>query len=80
MVGTSHDVALRRVNAALPLNRPPTSPILFLFIGTFMLARAMAVPGLDRRIALSFLSIGGISARPAQLLAGWVSSPLRRDR
>ena len=45
-------------------------PIVFLFIGSFMLARAMAVHGLDRRIALSFLSIGWISATPARMLAG----------
>ena len=36
-------------------------PIVFLFIGSFMLARAMAVHGLDRRIALSFLSIPAVS-------------------
>lgn len=45
-------------------------PIVFLFIGSFMLARAMSVHGVDRRIALSFLSIRWISARPARLLAG----------
>jgi sodium-dependent dicarboxylate transporter 2/3/5 len=45
-------------------------PIVFLFIGSFMLARAMAVHGLDRRIALSFLSIDWISATPARMLAG----------
>jgi sodium-dependent dicarboxylate transporter 2/3/5 len=45
-------------------------PIVFLFIGSFMLARAMAFHGLDRRIALSFLSIGWISATPARMLAG----------
>ena len=45
-------------------------PIVFLFIGSFMLARAMAVHGLDRRIALSFLSIGVVSATPARMLAG----------
>ena len=45
-------------------------PIVFLFIGSFMLARAMAVHGLDRRIALSFLSIRWISATPARMLAG----------
>jgi sodium-dependent dicarboxylate transporter 2/3/5 len=45
-------------------------PIVFLFIGSFMLARAMAVHGLDRRIALSFLSLGWISATPARMLAG----------
>ncbi len=45
-------------------------PIVFLFIGSFMLARAMAVHGLDRRIALSFLSIAWVSASPARMLAG----------
>jgi sodium-dependent dicarboxylate transporter 2/3/5 len=45
-------------------------PIVFLFIGSFMLARAMAFHELDRRIALSFLSIGWISATPARMLAG----------
>jgi sodium-dependent dicarboxylate transporter 2/3/5 len=45
-------------------------PIVFLFIGSFMLARAMAVHELDRRIALSFLSIAWVSASPARMLAG----------
>ena len=45
-------------------------PIVFLFIGSFMLARAMSVHGLDRRIALSFLSIAWVSASPARMLAG----------
>jgi sodium-dependent dicarboxylate transporter 2/3/5 len=45
-------------------------PIVFLFIGSFMLARAMAVHGLDRRIALSFLSVSWVSATPARMLAG----------
>jgi solute carrier family 13 (sodium-dependent dicarboxylate transporter), member 2/3/5 len=45
-------------------------PIVFLFIGSFMLARAMSVHGLDRRMALSFLSIRWVSASPARLLAG----------
>jgi sodium-dependent dicarboxylate transporter 2/3/5 len=45
-------------------------PIVFLFIGSFMLARAMTLHRLDQRIALSFLSIGWISTRPARLLAG----------
>ncbi len=45
-------------------------PIVFLFIGSFMLARAMMLHRLDQRIALSFLSIRWISARPGRLLAG----------
>lgn len=45
-------------------------PIVFLFIGSFMLARAMTVHRLDRRIALSFLSVRWLNASPARLLAG----------
>jgi solute carrier family 13 (sodium-dependent dicarboxylate transporter), member 2/3/5 len=45
-------------------------PIVFLFIGSFMLARAMTIHRLDRRIALGFLSIGWIGARPGRILAG----------
>jgi len=45
-------------------------PIVFLFIGSFMLARAMMVHRLDRRIALTFLSIPWLSASPARLLIG----------
>lgn len=37
------------------------SPTIFLFIGSFILARAMSVHGLDRRFALRVLSIGGIA-------------------
>ncbi|HRK31250.1 MAG TPA: DASS family sodium-coupled anion symporter [Tepidisphaeraceae bacterium] len=59
-------------------------PIVFVFIGGFMLAQAMSVHGLDRRIALSFLSlprvggstigiIGGIGLVTA-LLSMWVSN------
>ena len=45
-------------------------PIVFLFIGSFMLARAMMIHGLDQRIALSFLAIRWISASPGRLLGG----------
>lgn len=45
-------------------------PIVFLFLGSFMLARAMMIHQLDRRIALSFLSIRWIAASPARVLAG----------
>jgi sodium-dependent dicarboxylate transporter 2/3/5 len=45
-------------------------PIVFVFIGSFMLARAMSVHHLDRRIALGFLSMRWIGSRPARVLAG----------
>jgi sodium-dependent dicarboxylate transporter 2/3/5 len=45
-------------------------PIVFLFIGSFILARAMMVHRLDRRIALTFLSISWLSASPTRILIG----------
>jgi sodium-dependent dicarboxylate transporter 2/3/5 len=45
-------------------------PIVFVFIGGFMIARAMMFHGLDRRIALSFLSIPWIGSSPGRILAG----------
>lgn len=45
-------------------------PIVFVFIGGFMLARAMMIHGLDRRIALGFLSIPWIGSSQVRILAG----------
>lgn len=45
-------------------------PIVFVFIGGFMIARAMTVHGLDRRIALGFLSIPSIGSSPARTMVG----------
>lgn len=45
-------------------------PIVFVFIGGFMIARAMTVHGLDRRIALEFLSIPSIGSSPARTMVG----------
>lgn len=45
-------------------------PIVFVFIGGFMIARAMTIHGLDRRIALGFLSIPSIGASPARTMVG----------
>lgn len=49
---------------------PFADPVVFLFIGSFMLARAMTVHGLDRRIALGILSWRWLAAHPARMLAG----------
>lgn len=45
-------------------------PIVFVFIGGFMIARAMSVHQLDRRIALYFLSIPIIGSTRMGMLAG----------
>lgn len=49
---------------------PFADPIVFLFIGSFILARAMMIHGLDRRIALGFLNIRWIGSHPARVLGG----------
>ena len=45
-------------------------PIVFVFIGGFMIARAMMFHGLDRRIALGFLSVPWIGSSPWRIMAG----------
>lgn len=46
-------------------------PIIFLFLGGFLLAEAMLYHGLNRRIAFSLLSRGWVSRTPARLIAGF---------
>lgn len=45
--------------------------ITFLFIGSFMLARAVFIHGLDRRFAYGILSLPWIGARPSRILFGF---------
>jgi solute carrier family 13 (sodium-dependent dicarboxylate transporter), member 2/3/5 len=47
---------------------PFADPIIFLFIGSFMLAEAMFVHGLDRRIAYGALSSRVVGRSPARIL------------
>jgi sodium-dependent dicarboxylate transporter 2/3/5 len=47
---------------------PFADPIIFLFIGSFMLAEAMFVHGLDRRIAFGALSSRLVGGSPARIL------------
>jgi solute carrier family 13 (sodium-dependent dicarboxylate transporter), member 2/3/5 len=44
-------------------------PVIFVFLGGFMLAEAMFVHGVDRRIAYSVLSIKGVGASAWRILA-----------
>jgi sodium-dependent dicarboxylate transporter 2/3/5 len=50
---------------------PFADPIMFLFVGSFMLARAIFFHGLDRRFALALLSLPGVGARPARVLGAF---------
>lgn len=50
---------------------PFANPVTFLFIGSFMLAKTMQTHGLDRRIALNFLSLPLVARSPATLVAAF---------
>jgi sodium-dependent dicarboxylate transporter 2/3/5 len=63
---------------------PFADPLMFLFIGAFILARAIFLHGLDRRVAYAVLSLPWVGARPTRILlafgavtafiSGWVSN------
>jgi sodium-dependent dicarboxylate transporter 2/3/5 len=44
-------------------------PVIFLFLGSFLLAEALAVHGLDRRMALRLLSLPGVARSPLRVRA-----------
>lgn len=48
---------------------PFADPIIFIFLGGFILARAMMLHGLDLRLALGVLSLPGVSRSPGRILA-----------
>jgi sodium-dependent dicarboxylate transporter 2/3/5 len=58
-------LGLRSIEATVP---PYAHPLIFLFLGGFLLARAMHVWGLDRRLALTVLRVVGSS--PRRMIAG----------
>src|SRR5829696_2313657 len=57
-----------RVAPARAAFGPFADPIIFLFIGSFMLAEAMFVHGLDRRIAFTALSSRLVGSSPVRVL------------
>src|SRR5262245_46616679 len=50
---------------------PFADPLIFVFVGTFMLARAIFVHGLDRRFAFAILGVRGVGDHPAGVLAAY---------
>src|SRR5687767_11395673 len=50
---------------------PFADPLMFLFIGSFMIARAIFLHGLDRRFAFGVLSLRGVGARPGRILVAF---------
>ena len=62
-----------RVAPAKDVFAPFADPLMFLFIGSFILARAIFLHRLDRRLAFVVLSLRWVGARPAR-----ISSPSAR--
>ena len=60
---------LAGVAPAREVFRPFADPLIFLFIGSFMLAEAIRVHGLDRRLAFGMLAAPGVGERPLRVLA-----------
>lgn len=61
------------VTSARAAFAPFADPVVFLFIGSFILAQAMFRHGVDRRIAYTALSLPGVSASPFRILATYAA-------
>jgi sodium-dependent dicarboxylate transporter 2/3/5 len=59
---------LLRVAPAKEVFAPFADPLMFLFIGSFILARAIFLHGLDRRLAFGVLSVRWLDQRPSRIL------------
>ncbi|MBU1706497.1 DASS family sodium-coupled anion symporter [bacterium] len=55
---------------------PFANPVIFLFMGSFMLAQAMFHHGLDRRIAVTILSLKWVGPRPGRILFAFAAVTL----
>ncbi|HYE14497.1 MAG TPA: SLC13 family permease, partial [Pyrinomonadaceae bacterium] len=67
LLGAAACVVLR-VAPARDVFAPFADPLMFLFIGSFILARAIFLHRLDRRLAFGVLSVRWVGARPARIL------------
>ena len=67
LLGASACVVLQ-VAPAKEVFAPFADPLIFLFIGSFMLARAIFLHGLDKRVAYAALSLDWVGARPSRIL------------
>ncbi len=59
---------LLQVAPAREVFAPFADPLMFLFIGAFILSRAIFLHGLDRRVAYAVLSLPWVGARPSRIL------------
>jgi sodium-dependent dicarboxylate transporter 2/3/5 len=67
LLGAAAAVVLR-VAPAKEVFAPFADPLIFLFIGSFIIARAIFLHGLDRRMAYGVLSMRWIGGRPSRVL------------
>ena len=67
LLGAAACVVLR-VAPAKEVFAPYADPLIFLFIGSFIIARAIFLHGLDRRVAFAVLSMRWIGGRPSRVL------------
>jgi sodium-dependent dicarboxylate transporter 2/3/5 len=61
------------VGSAAEIFAPFGDPIVFLFLGSFVLAEAMSASGLDRRIAWAVLARPGVRTSPLRTLLGFAA-------
>ena len=67
LLGATACVVLQ-VAPAKSVFAPFADQLMFLFIGSFMLARAIELHGLDRRLALSVLTLKAVGGSPSRVL------------
>jgi len=75
---------LLQVAPAKEVLAPFSDPLIFLFIGSFMLSRAIFLRNIDKRLAFAVLSLKWVDARPSRILfafgfvtvfiSGWMSN------
>jgi sodium-dependent dicarboxylate transporter 2/3/5 len=70
LLGASACVVLQ-VAPAKEVFAPFADPLMFLFIGAFILARGIFLHGLDRRVAYAVLSLPWVGARPGRILVAF---------
>ena len=70
LLGAAASVVLE-VAPAKEVFAPFADPLMFLFIGAFILARGIFVHQLDRRVAYAVLSLPWVGARPARILVAF---------
>ena len=70
LLGASACVVLR-VAETKAIFSPFADQLMFLFIGSFILARAIFLHGLDRRLAYGVMSLRWVGGRPARILLAY---------